>query len=346
MYMHNSFVSMLKKLSTLFIRWMERRLSKISKNIGDEIAPDLDEAINEMWEEIADAQPNAKPGIPIFLSKSSRLEEASNFRRCLDEFLKNEYHVFDDSFRVFFYTNSPTEKWQDQFHHMLKARCVVAVYDPQNILSDAQENELDYLLGFGLPIAFCRIVPFEDKQANECFLRSELFGAWPKKFSDRHTIANFDFSANTEFDTEQLEKLKQWIASCAIPTVKIPIYFSPNIPQNFSFKIQPHKSSSARTEYWEHNKIPMLVLNYGPRFGHDLYCNRLPNMISDQRQILVPLHLDKESGNLEGEICLPVPGSGHGVVTNGPIRASYAEEDELRCFDPKEWYLWWDFFCE
>jgi hypothetical protein len=269
----------------------------------------------------------------IFVSKSGRLsnEHLWPANRLRDEFGRHSV-MLDDDFRYYQDPFAVHEGWKQQFTYTRDCNAMVVLMDSQGS-SEGQDVESEDARGRAVPVAYCRLEPFEDAKHHDIFSRFIRHGFAQNRW---RISGYFDLSLPEEFP-----RLAAWLKRVMlVPPPKIESKFRSNVASSFALRIR-----RPGPDIWEYmdwsavSTLPNLVFNYGERLVRDERKVRSQWEWPEKHQVVVPLTATDVPGELAGSITLPYRGFGHALLTFGaPSHIWQAQSEDL--------ILWWDFFVD
>ena len=277
----------------------------------------------------------------VFISKSGSFPDTARWKEMFSQAFGDRFNLIcDDDFRPVYdiAIGGRVDAWSSQFEFTRRSYAVIALLDPAQWTSWGQYLEIDDAFGRGIPVAFCRVVPFVNENTNSSFkymASGEGDAIAPVSFFEY-----FDF---VERDIEQeLKRLERWISEFATAPLSLPQYFTAGRPQVVQTTVRvPRRNGWSALD---DTCLPLLVFNYGQLLVH--MQDRLPStwMCKATNQIVLPLERGTERGELRAEVTLPREGFGHVVVTVGQPKPNYAREEGGIAERTPETFLWWDFW--
>jgi hypothetical protein len=273
------------------------------------------------------------PSICVSKSGSLPREYLWPASRLRDEFglhsvmLDADFRFLQDPFAVH-------EGWQEQFSFTRDCNAMVVLLDPSQWTSEGQDVESQDASGRGVPLAMCKVAPFDKTDDNERFSRLVSRGA--PKYLRWSLLGYFDLCSTEEF-TPLVSWLKRVVS---VPPPRIQSVFQSNVSTPFAARIRvPGADVWDYMDWSSAQTLPNLVFNYGERLVRDERKARRQWEWPEKNQAVIPLASTAVRGELVGAITLPHRGFGHALVTFGTPDHIWRGEAEDRI-------MWWDFFVD
>jgi hypothetical protein len=271
----------------------------------------------------------------LFISKSGSRQDSDHWITMIRSAAGAHFNLmWDDQFRVIG-GEDHRDHWRKQFDFTRASYAMVVLMDPAEWVSRGQEIEGEDALGRRIPLAMCRVEPFESQGNNDLFLR---LTRGPEEKARYRFIRYFDL-AGADVDT-QLARMTRWLRQVACAPPELPFCFDAGRAKDIRAVIRIPDGDRWRAMDWGAHR-PQLVANYGSHFA------QLGTSVpygSRPQQLVFDVNTSGGAGEIRATVTLPSAGVGHMALTIGEPQPSYAYDDGgLMADRSRDLLLWWDF---